>query len=148
MKRKAFEQLFANHINNGKEVWIPARVRELPDIVVQIACNLLALEFIKYMRIDDEKLIASSEYTGTRVKMPITRTHHDTAIGIEIYHRADFETIDFSEINSPITGCGSAMVDAVLKNFPADWTASVFDYSGGFWDKIKDKYAHIKWLIL
>jgi hypothetical protein len=147
MKRKEFEQVFIPYNENGKEIWITSRVRDLPEVAVTIACNLLSLDFINYVRMDDEVIIASSEFSGTRVKMPITRTYHPTAIGIELIYMAAFKTIDFSEITSPLVGHGSKMVDAVFHNFPANWTASVvFDYSEGFWGKMRAKHKDIDWL--
>lgn len=60
-----------------------------------------------------------------------------------------YKTIDFFDINSPIKGNGSKMVDAVLTDFPKDWQPSVLmDWSNGFWDKMKVKYSDLEWTML
>jgi hypothetical protein len=74
--------------------------------------------------------------------------NHHTAIGIEILYDTNYKTIDFFGINSPIKGNGSKMVDAILKEFPEDWQpAVVMDWSNGFWNKMKEKYNSIEWLM-
>ena len=74
--------------------------------------------------------------------------NHATAIGIEILYDIPYQTIDFYDINSPIKGNGGKMVDATLKDFPKDWTASVFrDWSNGFWERMAEKHKGFKWIM-
>ena len=147
MKRKEIENLFIPIIKNGKDIWIIHRVKELSIDVVNIAINLSALNFIKYIKITDKEIVASSEIKGTRVKNPITTMNHPSAIGITILFDFKYKFIDFYEINSPIKGNGSKMVDAVFTDFPKDWQAAVvMDWSDGFWKKIKKKYKKIDWI--
>lgn len=114
-----------------------------------MAVNLAELDFIKYVRICDKKLEASSENYPKRPKVPITQMRHKTAIGIQILYNPDYRYIDFFDINSPIKGNGGKMVDAVFKDFPDDWQpAVVMDWSGGFWNRMKEKYKHLDWLMI
>lgn len=148
MKRKEFEKLFLPFNESGKQIWVIGKVKELTLPIVNMALNLAALNFIKYVRICDETLAASSENYSNRPKVPITHMNHDTAIGIQILYNKQIKYIDFFDINSPIKGNGSKMVDAVFNDFPKDWKAAVvMDWSGGFWDNMKEKYKNIEWMM-
>lgn len=148
MNREKFEKVFFQFNESGTQVWVVTRVKELPDEIVQMAVNLAQLEFIKYVRICDETVSASSENYPKRPKVPITHMNHATAIGIQILYDTTYKTIDFFDINSPIKGKGSKMVEAVLKDFPKDWTpAVVMDWSNGFWDRMAEKYKHLDWMM-
>lgn len=148
MKRKEFENEFLTYNENGKQVWVITKVKELPKEIVIMAKNLADLNFIKFVRVSDESLSASSENYPNRPKVPITHMNHDTAIGIQILYSTDYKAIDFFDINSPVKGNGSKMVDAILKDLPKDWQpAVVMDWSDGFWDKMKEKYKNIEWLM-
>jgi len=148
MKRKEFEKEFSIYNQNGKQVWVITKVKELPIEIVNMAKNLAELDFLKFIRISDESLSASSENYPNRPKVPITHMNHDTAVGIQILYSTDYKTIDFFDINSPIKGYGSKMVDTIFKDFPDDWQpAVVMDWSNGFWDKMKEKYNKIEWIM-
>lgn len=148
MKRKEFEKLFANFNENGKQIWVIGRVKELPKPIVNMALNLAVLDFIKFINISDESLSASSENYPNRPKVPITKMNHETAVGVQILYSVSHKYINFFDINSPIKGNGSKMVDAILRDFPKDWNPSVvMDWSNGFWDKMKEKYTDVEWIM-
>lgn len=148
MKRKEFDKLFLPFNESGTQVWVITRVKELPDAIIQMAINLAQLDFIKYVRICDETLAASSESYPNRPKVPITNMNHETAIGIQILYGTKYNIIDFYDFNSPIKGNGSKMVDTVLKDFPKDWQpAVIMDWSNGFWEKMEKKYNNLDWMM-
>ena len=148
MKRKEFEKLFATFNENGKQIWVIGRVKDLPKPIVNMALNLAALDFIKYIRICDETLAASSENYPNRPKVPITNMNHETAVGVQVLYSLSYKYINFFDINSPIKGNGSKMVEAILRDFPKDWNPSVvMDWSNGFWDKMKEKYKDVEWIM-
>ncbi len=148
MSRKEFTKLFLPFNESGTQIWVITKVKELHPVIVQMAVNLAGLDFIKYVRIDDTTLAASSENYPKRPKVPVAEMSHETAIGIEILYDIPYQTIDFYDINSPVKGKGSKMVDAVLKDFPKGWTpAVVMDWSDGFWDSMKEKYNHYEWMM-
>jgi hypothetical protein len=148
MKRKEFEKLFATFNENGKQIWVITRVKELPIPIVNMALNLAALDFIKFINISDEALAASSENYPNRPKVPITNMNHQTAIGVQILYNEPRKYINFFDINSPIKGNGGKMVDTIFNDFPTDWVAAVaMDWSDGFWDRMKEKYNNIEWLL-
>jgi len=146
--RKEFEKAFAPYSEKSTQIWVITRVRKLPVEIVDMAIRLADLEFIKYVRICDETLSASSENYPKRTKVPITNMNHETAVGVQILYSTAYKTINFFDINSPVKGNGSKMVDAILNDFPADWQpAVVMDWSNGFWDKMKEKYNRIEWVM-
>ena len=148
IKRKAFEELFLPFNEKGKQIWVINKVKELPEEIVIMALNLAELDFLKYIRICNETLSASSENYPNRPKVPITIMNHPTATGIQILYSTTYKTIDFFDINSPIKGNGSKMVDTIFKNFPKDWQpAVVMDWSDGFWVKMKTKYKKLDWIL-
>lgn len=147
ISRKEFEAMFAPYRDSGTEIWVITKIKELPMEVIRFAINLAELDFIKFVRIDGDMVSASSENFPNRPKVPLVQTNHATAIGIELLYNADYWTLDFFSINSPVKGCGVKMVDAVFIGFPSDWSPVVImDWSDGFWDKMKEKYKHLDWM--
>lgn len=145
--RKEFEKTFSSYNKNGIQIWVITRVKKLPIEIINMAIGLADLEFINYIRICDETLAASSENYPKRPKVPITKMNHVTAIGVQILYSLSHKYINFFDINSPIKGNGSKMVDAILKDFPKDWQPTVvLDWSNGFWDKMKEKYNELDWI--
>jgi hypothetical protein len=148
LKRKEFTNIFLPFTNKGKQIWVVTRVKKLPSEIVQMAVNLAELDFIKYIRICDKTLSASSENYPNRPKVPVTHMNHEIATGIEIIYHINYKIIDFYEINSPTKGNGSKMVEAILKDFPEDWHPAVLmDWSNGFWNKMRLKHNDLDWLM-
>jgi len=117
------------------------KVKLIHPIVENIAVNLAKIDIIQYITISADFLRASSEITTGRSKMPITKVDHPTAVGISLILELDYKVIQFYEMNSPVKGYGSKMVDAVIRALPEDWSAVVvMDWSGGFWEKMREKY--------
>ena len=78
------------------------------------------------------------------IKIPITKIDHLTAVGVTLLLELDYNVIQFYEMNSPIKGYGSRMVDAVIGALPEDWSAVVvMDWSRGFWDKMREKHRKL-----
>jgi hypothetical protein len=116
------------------------KVKLIHPIVENIAVNLAKIDIIQYITISADFLRASSEITTGRSKMPITKVDHPTAVGISLILELDYKVIQFYEMNSPVKGYGSKMVDAVIRALPEDWSAVVvMDWSGGFWEKMREK---------
>jgi|GEM_PF-668564 len=147
VKIKDFENLFRTYNETGKQIWVVGRVKKLPLVIVTMALNLLELDFIRFVCICNETLAASSENYPKRPKIPVTRVDHPTAIGIQILYSVEFKVFDFFDINSPVKGNGSKMVDAILKNLPKDWQPTVvMDLSNGFWDKMIKRHSECTWM--
>jgi len=121
IKRKDFEKTFLPLTSKGKQIWVISRVKQLPYEIIEMALRLADLDFIKYVRICDETIAASSENYPSRPKVPITNMNHETTIGIQILYSLSHKYINFFDINSLINGNGSKMVDVILKDFQKDW---------------------------
>ena len=148
LKRKEFEKIFLPINESGKQICVIGRVKILPLPIIKIALNLAELDFIRYISISDDYLAASSENYPNRPKVPNTKAGHETAIGVQILYNEPRKYINFFDINSPIKGNGGKMVDTIFNDFPIDWEAAVaMDWSDGFWDRMKEKYNNIEWLL-
>ena len=120
------------------------KIKLVHPVVENIAVNLAEIDIIQYITISTDFLRASNEITTGRNKLPITKIEHPTAVGISLLVELDYKVIQFYEMNSPVKGYGSKMVDAVINALPEDWSAAVvMDWSGGFWDKMREKYSKI-----
>ncbi len=147
LNKKEFEKLFMPYNEKGKQIWVITRIKRLHIEIVKMAINLAELDFIKYVRICDETLSASSENYSKRPKVPITHMNHESAIGIQILYDTEYKYVDFFDINSPIKGNGGKMVNAILKDFPTQWQPSVvMDWSNGFWERMKEKHDQLNWM--
>lgn len=118
--------------------------KSIHPVVENIVRNLAEIDIIKYITVSKDYIKASSEITTGRNKIPITKIDHPTAVGVSLILELDYKVIQFYEMNSPIKGYGSKMVDAVIGALPEDWSAVVvMDWSGGFWEKMSKKYNKI-----
>lgn len=121
------------------------RVKSVHPVVEVIANNLTELDAIRFIRISQDLLQASSETSGGKQKNPVARPGHPTAIGVALILDTDRKEILFFEMTSAKKGYGSKMVDAVLKNLPPEWRVVVMmDWSGGFWERMNEKYERIE----
>ncbi|MEO8960657.1 MAG: hypothetical protein ABI325_02165 [Ginsengibacter sp.] len=146
LNKKEFGKIFAP-LQTKTHIRVLKRVDKLPVLLIHTVLRLAALDFIKYILVSDNEIKTSNETKEKRLKIPITEEGHLTATGICIVYHLDYNIIDFDEINSPMKGNGQKMVECVLKDFPNDWQAGIFmDWSGGFWDKMKEKYPTINWM--
>ena len=126
------------------KITVSRKIKKLHPVVRNIANNLAAIEPIRFIKISPDFLQASSEVTKSRIKTPITKPGHPTAIGVSLILDLDYKNIQFFEMNSAQKGHGGKMVDAVLKDLPKAWKGVVvMDWSNGFWDKMKKKYKNL-----
>lgn len=120
------------------------KLKSIHPVVENIAINLANIDIIQYITISDDFLRASSHVTTGRNKIPITKPDHPTAVGVSLILELKHKVIQFYEMNSTIKGYGTKMVDAVIRSLPEDWSAVVvMDWSGGFWQKMKERYDKI-----
>ena len=130
--------------NKISKIRVVKKIKSIHPVVESIAINLAEIDIIQYIMISADFLKASSEITTGRNKIPITKPDHPIAVGVSLLLELDFKVIQFYEMNSPIKGYGSKMVDAVMRALPEDWSAAVvMDWSGGFWEKMQEKYSKI-----
>jgi len=148
IKCRDFKKTFSEISTENKKIWAIGKIKELHKDVIDISVRLANLDFINYVKITNETIIASNEIKGTNNKNPISTMNHTTAVGVEILYHCDSKILHFYEINSPIKGNGDKMISAILTNLPKDWKLYVtMDWSGGFWKKMKEKYSDREWVI-
>jgi len=120
------------------------KLKSLHPVVENIAVNLAEIDIIQYITISDDYIKASSEITTGRIKIPITKVDHLTAVGVSLLLELDYKVVQFYEMNSPVKGYGAKMFDAVIRALPEDWSAVVvMDWSGGFWEKMREKHRKL-----
>ena len=147
MKRKDFEKKFSECTTENTKIWAVKKVKELDEDIIELAIRLGGLDFINYVKITNEAIIASSEIKETGHKDPIATPNHPTAVGIEILYDCNHKSLSFFGINSPTKGNGRKMVSAVLTKLPQSWVLAVpMDWSEGFWDKIIKEYSEKEWI--
>ncbi len=139
-------QLYEECSKDFCAVWPTATVKRIDPIIEKCVRYLAKLEPLQYIKFSPDSIIASNKVTGNRIKAPVTKPNHPTAIGIHVIFDFQFKAIEFYEINSAIKGWGGLMVDAIMNNISADWQVIlVFDYSNGFWKRMQANYNHVKW---
>jgi hypothetical protein len=126
------------------KITVSRKIRKIDPVVENIANNLAEIDAIHFIRVSPGFLQASSETTEGRLKTPITRPGHPTAIGVSLIIDFDYGDVHFFEMTSAIKGYGQKMVDAVLNALPQEWNGVVvMDWSDGFWDKMKEKHRNL-----
>ena len=123
MKSKALADF--ETVEGKAKIMVSKKIKKLHPVVKSIAINLAAIEPIRFIKISPDFLQASSELTKGRIKTPITKSAHPTAIGASLILDLDHEDIQFFEMNSATKGYGGKMVDAVLKDLPKMWKGVV-----------------------
>jgi hypothetical protein len=125
------------------EVIVSRSARPLHPVVERIAENIAAVKSIRIVKVSPEFLRASSETQGAR-KEPVTKAGHPTAVGVSLIPEVEQREVIFYEITSAEKGCGSRMVDAVMRALPRGWKAVVvMDWSGGFWEVMRRRHRRL-----
>ena len=138
MKQK---HLLDHFINLGKNLSIVGSYNKISSTNIDILLSLSSLSFLKFFRIKEGYVVASSEKQGKDI---VTKPGHKSASGIYLLVDNFHKAITFYEINSTQKCYGSSMVSAVMKSLPDEWEAAVFmDYSQGFWEEMSKRYEQI-----
>jgi hypothetical protein len=127
------------------QIKVSKKVKTLHPVVKSIADNLAQTVAIRFIRILPDFLQASSEATDGRVRLPITKPGHPTAVGVSLIIDFTSKEVQFFEITSAVRGYGGTMVEAVLKSLPQEWRAVVvMDWSDGFWVRMQQEYTNLE----
>ena len=134
--------------NNGlARIRVSRKVKTIHPFVEAMAVNLAKVDPIRFIRILPDLFEASSEATAGKNKIPIVKPGHSSAIGVSVILDFAFQEIQFFAITSAKRGYGGEMVDAIMRDLPADWKAVVlrgWDWSDGFWKHMSEKYANLE----
>ena len=132
-------------VAEGKSIFVALNVKSIHPVVDRIVTNLCKIDLIDFVRVTKEDIYASNEIKIIgRTKMPVSTPGHPSAVGVHLILDFIFDGIQFFEITSVVKGYGEKMVKAVITAIPDDWEAAVvMDWSGGFWEKMAEKYDRI-----
>ena len=133
------------YVAKERSIFVASNVKSIHPAVDRIVTNLCKIDLIKYVRVTKEDIYASNEIKIIgRTKMPISTPDHPSAVGVHLILDFVFEGVQFFETISAVKGYGEKMVKVVVTAIPDDWEAAVvMDWSGGFWDKMAEKYDRI-----
>ena len=133
------------YVAKEKSIFVASNVKSIHPVIDRIVTNLCKIDLINYVRISKEDIYASNEVKIIgRTKMPVSTPGHPSAVGVHLILDFIFDGIQFFEITSAAKGYGEKMVKAVVTAIPDDWEAAVvMDWSGGFWEKMAEKYDRI-----
>ena len=135
---------FKKTITNA-DIFVSNKIKKIHPVIEQITINLSEIELIKFIRIKSNFIQASSEVTEGRVKTPITKPDHPTAIGVSLIIDFAYNDVQFYEMTSAVKGYGRKMGDAVFKSLPKNWNGVVvMDWSDGFWNKMQKSYKNLE----
>ena len=128
-----------------KSIFVASNVLSIHPVVDRIVTNLCNIDLINYVRVSKEDIYASNEIKIIgRTKMPVSNPGHPSAVGVHLILDFIFDGIQFFEITSAVKGYGEKMVKAIVTAIPVDWEAAVvMDYSGGFLNRMTEKYDRI-----
>ena len=146
-ERELISQLIEDLGKKDKQVWTLKKVKAVHPIIECSARELGKLKPIQFIKLKEDEIIASNEVEGTKIKNPVAKPFHPTAIGVHLIYAFKEKTLEFSELNSAIKGWGEKMIKAGLISLPKDWQVLlVFDWSKGFWKRIQQKHPQVEWL--
>ena len=100
MKHKSVNE-FEKTMTNV-DIFVSNKIKKVHPVVEKIARNLSEIELIKFIRIKPDFIQASSEVSGGRVKTPITKPDHPTAVGLSLIIDFAYNNVQFYEINSTV----------------------------------------------
>ena len=120
------------------------KIKTLHPIFFGLAQSLSSIVMLRFIKIYNDRLCASNLLSSDGNKDPIVETAKKDIVGVELLIDPGFKTVQFFSIVSFKKGNGRKMVAAVVEATPEDWQlAMVKDWSGGFWEKMREEYPRI-----
>jgi hypothetical protein len=138
------EKSSQDSIIDGKRVLKATNVKNVHSIYLQLAENLTKIDLLHFVKIYNDRLCASNLLSENKKKEPITETGKEGVVGVQLLIDEENKIIQFYTITSSQKGYGRKIVEAVVDATPDDWFLAVpMDWSGGFWDKMIEKFPRI-----
>ena len=120
------------------------KIKTIHPIFLGLAQSLSSIIMLRFIKIYNDRICASNLLSTDGKKEPLVDTKRTDLVGVELLIDPAFKTVQFFSIVSFKKGNGRKMVAAVVKATPEDWSlAVVMDWSGGFWEKMRDGYPRI-----
>jgi hypothetical protein len=110
----------------------------------KISDALSEIETLKYVKIYNNRIMASNVLSKNGKKEPIVSVGKPNIVGVELLIDVPNKVIQFYSITSSIKGCGGMMVASIVNAVPEEWQiVIVMDWSGGFWQTMTQKYPRL-----
>jgi len=120
------------------------KIKTIHPVFLGLAESLSNVSILRFIKIYNDRLCASNLLSIDGKKEPLVDTNRTDLVGVELLVDPAFKTVQFFSIVSFKQGNGRKMVAAVAEATPEDWSvAVVMDWSGGFWEKMRDEYPRI-----
>ncbi|MBV5326790.1 MAG: hypothetical protein JZU65_04010 [Chlorobium sp.] len=120
------------------------KIKTIHPVFLGLAESLSNVPILRFIKIYNDRLCASNLLSTDGKKEPIVDTDRTDLVGVELLVDPAFKTVQFFSIVSFKKGNGRKMVAAVFEATPEDWSlAVVMDWSGGFWEKMREEYPRI-----
>jgi hypothetical protein len=129
---------------DGERIRKAHSVRWIDPIFQDLAMGLARIPELRYIKIFPERLAASNVLSQDGKKNPVVKIGAEGLVGVELLIDESTRVIQFYALTSAIKGCGRKMVQAVVAATPEGWhLAVVFDWSGGFWQKMMAEHPRL-----
>ena|SRR5665647_668007 len=120
------------------------KIKTINPVFLGLAQRLSSIVMLRFIKIYNDRLCASNLLSNNGKKEPIVETDRTDLVGVELLIDPAFKTVQFFSIVSFKKGNGRNMVTAVVEATPEDWSLAVVkDWSGGFWEKMREEYPRI-----
>ena len=131
-------------IIDGERIFKATNVRKIHPVYLELSKSLSTIEILKFIKIYNGRLCASNFLSENKKKEPIVKVGEENIVGVELLIDVSNKNIQFYSITSSIRGYGQKIVSSIVSATPKDWSLCVvFDWSGGFWEKMKKEYPQI-----
>jgi hypothetical protein len=129
---------------NANKILKAGNVRKKHPIYLQIAQGLSTVDQLKYVKIYNERIMASNMLSDNGKKEPIVNVGEDSIVGVELLIDEINQVVQFYAITSSEKGCGEKIVSSVVNAVPDDWQiVVVMDWSAGFWEVMTERYPRL-----
>jgi hypothetical protein len=129
---------------DGERIRKAHSVRRIVPIFRDLAMGLARIPELRYIKLFPGRLAASNVLSWDGKKNPVVKIGGDGLVGVELLVDESTRVVQFYALTSAVTGCGRKMVRAVVRATPEDWhLAVVFDWSGGFWQKMVAEHPRL-----
>ena len=129
---------------DGERVRKAHSVRNIPPVFQSLAISLTRIPDLRYIKIFPGRIVASNVLSDDGKKNPVVIIGDQDIVGVELLIDVPNEIVQFYALTSATKGSGQRIVDAVVSATPEDWFLAVLlDWSGGFWEKMAQKYPRL-----
>jgi hypothetical protein len=118
--------------------------KNIHPFYMELATNLSKIEFLKYIKIYNERIRASNYLSENKKKDPVVEIGGKDLVGVELLIDVPNKIVQFFSITSAVKGYGEKIISAVVSITADDWLIVIpMDWSGGFWEKMVAKYPRL-----